>query len=60
MPWGRGVPEDDTQADKWFALAAEQGQPIAQFMLGQWYRDGKGGRATELRHSLQVVHAGGR
>ena len=42
---GRGVPKDETEAGKWFALAAEQGQPVAQFMLGQWYRDGRGGIA---------------
>jgi TPR repeat protein len=40
---GRGVPQDEVEAGKWYSLAAEAGQPTAQFMLGQWYRDGKGG-----------------
>jgi TPR repeat protein len=40
---GRGVPKDEAEAARWFSKAAEAGQPTAQFMLGQWYRDGRGG-----------------
>jgi uncharacterized protein len=40
---GRGVPKDDAEAGKWFSKAAHAGQPTGQFMLGQWYRDGRGG-----------------
>lgn len=31
---GRGVPENDAEAVKWFSLAAEQGFAIAQYSLG--------------------------
>jgi TPR repeat protein len=31
---GRGVPEDDAEAIKWYRLAAEQGYARAQFNLG--------------------------
>jgi TPR repeat protein len=34
---GRGVPQDDRQARKWYAKAAAQGQPKAQFSLGTLY-----------------------
>ena len=32
--YGEGIPEDDTEAVKWFRLAAEQGYARAQFNLG--------------------------
>ncbi|MCX6926551.1 MAG: tetratricopeptide repeat protein [Verrucomicrobia bacterium] len=32
---GRGVPPDQVAAAKWFRLAAEQGQVLAQYELGQ-------------------------
>ncbi|MDH5580169.1 MAG: sel1 repeat family protein [Betaproteobacteria bacterium] len=40
---GRGVPQDDVQARKWYAKAAAQGQPKAQYHLGTLYFNGEGG-----------------
>jgi TPR repeat protein len=40
---GRGVPQDDVQARKWYAKAAAQGQAKAQFNLGTLYFNGEGG-----------------
>ncbi len=40
---GRGVPQDDVQARKWYAKAAAQGQAKAQFSLGTLYFNGEGG-----------------
>jgi len=37
-----GVPENDIEAVRWFRLAAEQGYDLAQFNLGNMYRDGDG------------------
>ena len=34
---GRGVPQDDAEAAKWYRLAADQGQANAQFLLGVMY-----------------------
>jgi TPR repeat protein len=31
---GKGVPQDDKQAVKWYRLAAEQGHANAQYNLG--------------------------
>ena len=31
---GRGVPQDDVQAVKWYRLAADQGNASAQYNLG--------------------------
>ncbi|MEE2933713.1 MAG: tetratricopeptide repeat protein, partial [Pseudomonadota bacterium] len=39
---GRGVPQDDKTAVKWYRLAAEQGDASAQYNLGLMYRDGYG------------------
>lgn len=39
---GRGVPEDNKEAVKWYRLAAEQGYAIAQYNLGNAYRTGTG------------------
>ena len=39
---GRGVPEDDREAMKWFRAAAEQGIAAAQLNLGVMYANGKG------------------
>ena len=39
---GAGVPQDSTEAVKWFRLAAVQGHPGAQFNLGVSYADGLG------------------
>ena len=40
--FGKGVPEDDKQAVKWFRLAAEQGVANAQYNLGVMYERGDG------------------
>ncbi len=39
---GEGVPQDDTQAMKWFERAAEQGHVDAQSRLGAYYWAGRG------------------
>ena len=39
---GEGVPQDDTQAMKWFELAAEQGHINAQSRIGAYYWAGRG------------------
>ena len=39
---GRGVPEDDKTAVKWYTLAAEQEHATAQYNLGLMYRKGQG------------------
>ena len=39
---GKGVPEDNAEAFKWFRKAAEQGHDSAQYNLGQMYREGEG------------------
>ena len=38
---GRGVPQDDAEALKWFRPAAEQGDVDAQYYLGLMYYDGR-------------------
>ncbi|MEH6478397.1 MAG: tetratricopeptide repeat protein, partial [Sneathiella sp.] len=39
---GKGVPQDDAEAVKWYRLAAEQGNAYSQHDLGVMYRDGDG------------------
>ena len=39
---GRGVPQDDAEALRWYRLAAEQGNTSAQFRLGVAYGTGRG------------------
>jgi TPR repeat protein len=39
---GKGVPENDIEAVKWYRLAAEQGAARAQYNLGVMYEKGKG------------------
>ena len=39
---GIGTPQDDKEAAKWFALAANQGLPDAQYRLGILYHNGQG------------------
>ena len=39
---GRGVPEDDAEAVRWFRLAAEQGNAFSQSNLGVKYLNGEG------------------
>ncbi len=40
--FGRGHPQDDVEAIKWYRLAAEQGLASAQFNLGNMYDFGQG------------------
>ena len=53
---GRGVPQDDTEAVKWYRRAADQGNAYAQFNLGVMYADGPG-RAARRRRGGEVVIA---
>ena len=39
---GRGVPQDYTEARKWYRKAADQGNAYAQFALGLIYEKGRG------------------
>ena len=39
---GAGVPEDATEAVRWYRLAADQGHARAQLNLGVKYRNGEG------------------
>ena len=39
---GQGVPQDYKTAVKWYTLAAEQGNRIAQVKLGDMYAEGVG------------------
>ena len=39
---GRGVPEDDAEAVRWYRLAADQGDAGAQHNLGLMYATAQG------------------
>lgn len=39
---GLGVPENQTSASSWYALASKNGDPIATFELGLMYQQGRG------------------
>jgi S1-C subfamily serine protease len=39
---GRGVPQSDTEAVKWYRKAAEQGDSWGQYWLGSMYEEGRG------------------
>ena len=39
---GRGVPQDDAEAVRWYRLAAEQGHASGQRNLGLMYSNGRG------------------
>ena len=39
---GRGVPQDDAEAVRWYRLAAAQGLALAQCNLGIMYDNGRG------------------
>jgi TPR repeat protein len=40
--YGRGVPQHDGEALRWFGHAADQGDAAAQFNLGNMYAEGRG------------------
>ena len=50
---GEGVPENDTEAVKWFRKAAEQGYADAQYYLGDVYYFGEGVPLDEVWFSRQ-------
>jgi len=52
---GRGVPQDDVQARKWYAKAAAQGLAKAQFSLGTLYFNGEGG-PKDYKQALRWFH----
>ena len=39
---GRGVPQDDAEAAKWYRKAAERGNAHSQTNLGSMYQEGRG------------------
>jgi hypothetical protein len=39
---GKGVPQDDVEAVRWYRLAADQGHANAQYNLGVMYDIGAG------------------
>jgi len=49
---GVGVPEDDTEAIRWFRMAAEQGDARAQYSLGLMYVRGAGVAQNDARAYL--------
>ena len=54
---GEGVPQDDGEAVKWFRLAADQGDALAQYSLGDMYRTGEG-VPQDYGEAVKVVPAG--
>ena len=48
---GRGVPQNDAEAEHWFRLAAEQGDAYLQYSLGLRYDVGRGG----LKNDVEAV-----
>jgi uncharacterized protein len=49
---GRGVPQDDVQARRWYEKAAAQGQAKAQYNLGTLYLNG-GGVPKDYQQALR-------
>ena len=52
---GRGVPEDDAEAVKWYRKAAEQGHAEAQYQLGTMYNDLWNDLWSALRDDAEAV-----
>ena len=46
---GRGVPQDDAEAVRWYRLAADQGYVPALINLGNMYETGEASRRTTCR-----------
>jgi TPR repeat protein len=46
---GRGVPENDAEAVRWYLLVAEQGEAGAQLNLGNMYANGEGLPQNDVR-----------
>ena len=49
---GQGVAKDDAEAARWYRMAAEQGNPDAQFNLGLSYAKGQG----VAKDNAEAVH----
>jgi hypothetical protein len=46
---GQGVPQDNAESAKWYRLAADQGNPQAQYNLCLWYAQGEGGTPDNVQ-----------
>ncbi len=46
---GQGVPQDYTEAVKWYRLAVEQGDAVAQANLGLMYAKGQGVAQNDIQ-----------
>ena len=55
---GRGVPQDDKTAVKWYTLAAEQGNANAQYRLGEIYELGHWGVRQSFNTALKWYNLG--
>jgi len=49
---GNGVPQNYTEAVKWFRMSAARGNPVAQYNLGAKYENGQG-VAQDLKEALK-------
>jgi hypothetical protein len=56
---GLGVPENQTSASSWYALASKNGDPIATFELGLMYQDGRGVPKSRERAAKLFEEAAG-
>ena len=52
---GAGVPLDEAQAIKWWRKAAKQGQPSAEFSLGEAYITGYGGVKENKENAIKWI-----
>ena len=52
--YGRGVKASDHNALLYYEGASEAGDPMAQFTLGLWYYQGKGGLNADVKKSFQL------
>ena len=50
-----GGPRDYSEAEKWFRLAADQGNSAAQRTLGFWYRAGRGGIPKDYTEAVRLL-----
>lgn len=68
--YGRGLPQNYSEAARWYDLAAKQGEPAAQSNLGDMYYGGQGvprdygkalelwGKAAEKDHTIAMANMG--
>src|ERR1700733_3120645 len=54
---GIGVPQDDTKAMQWYALAAAQGHAVAEYSLGNGYMLGIGGLPVDQVKATALFEA---